>query len=95
MEPSFEALVICFACEVRSAILQALVESGPMTMGALAEEMGVAPSTLTAHVAMLRELGIVEVRRDGREMVVDALVGGVELVLLPHPRSTRAEVHDG
>jgi DNA-binding transcriptional ArsR family regulator len=95
MEPSFEGLITCFACEVRSAILQALVEDGPMTMGALAVEIGVAPSTLTAHVAVLRELGIVDVRRDGRETFVDALVGGVELVLLPHPRAARATAHHG
>jgi DNA-binding transcriptional ArsR family regulator len=36
--------------------------------------MGVAPSTLTAHVAVLRELDIVDIRRDGRETFVDALV---------------------
>lgn len=95
MERSFEALIACFACEARSAILQALVEDGPMTMRALADEMGLAPSTLTAHVAILRDLGIVEVRRDGREMIVDAVVGGVELVLLPHARAVHAAADDG
>jgi DNA-binding transcriptional ArsR family regulator len=85
MQPSFETLIACFACDVRSSVLQLLMEDGPMTMGALAAELGIAASTASAHVAVLRDLGIVEVRRDGRETYVDALVGGVELVLLPLP----------
>lgn len=54
-----------------------------MTMGALAAEFGIANSTATAHVAELRAVGVVDSWRKGREIHVEALVGGVEFVLLP------------
>jgi hypothetical protein len=59
-------------------------------MGALAAELRIAASTASAHVAELRAVGVVDTWRLAREVHVDALVGGVELVLLPHPRDARA-----
>lgn len=94
MEPSFESLIACFACEVRISIIQLLVEVGPMTMGALAAELGIAASTATEHVAELRAVGVVETWRVAREVHVDALIGGIELVLIAHPRQTRATGSD-
>ena len=94
MEPSFESLVACFACEVRTSILQLLVEVGPITMGALAVELGIAASTASAHVAELRTVGAVDTWRVAREVYVDALIGGVEFVMLPHPRDARAVAPD-
>jgi DNA-binding transcriptional ArsR family regulator len=89
MQPSFESLIDCFSSEIRTSILSLLAEHGPMTMGALAEEMSIAASTLSVHVAVMRNVGIVECTRNGREILVDALVGGVELILLPLPRLIR------
>ncbi len=86
MQRSFESLIDCFSSEIRTAILSLLVESGPMTMGALAGEMGIAASTLSVHVGLMRDLGIVECTRNGREIYVSALIAAVELVLVPLPR---------
>jgi predicted transcriptional regulator len=86
MSTSFESLIACFACEVRVSIIQILVASGPMTMGALAAELGVAASTASAHVAELRAAGLVDSWRVTREIYVDSKIGGIEIVLLPHPR---------
>lgn len=86
MPPSFECLIACFSCDIRTSILSFLAEHGPMTMGALAAEMGIAASTLSVHVGVMRDVGVVDCTRSGREIYVHALVGGVELVLLPLPR---------
>jgi predicted transcriptional regulator len=83
MQRSFESLVACFSCEIRADILHVLVERGPMTMGALAAEFAIAASTASAHVAVLRDVGVVDSWRSGREIHVEAIVAGVEFVIIP------------
>lgn len=51
------------------AILDRLRKS-PADMGALAKDVGLAPSTLSAHVQRLTESGIVTVHREGKRRVV-------------------------
>jgi DNA-binding transcriptional ArsR family regulator len=52
----------------RRAVLQALRE-GPLSAGEIAERFPLARSTLSQHLAVLLEVGLVEVERDGRRRV--------------------------
>jgi ArsR family transcriptional regulator len=53
----------------RIAILRRLVEHGkPMTVGEVAECCPTCVSVVSRHLAMLREAGILEARREGREV---------------------------
>ena len=51
-----------------------LVQAGPegMAAGQVAEQLGLAPNTLTFHFDRLRFAGLVTVRRDGRSMIYAA-----------------------
>jgi len=62
------------AQENRLEIFRLLVQAGPegMAAGQVAEELGLAPNTLTFHFARLRFAGLVTVRRDGRSMIYAA-----------------------
>ena len=94
MQRSFESLVACFSCELRADILHVLVERGPMTMGALAAEFAIAASTASAHVAVLRDVGVVDSWRSGREIHVEAVVAGVEFVIIPLQRDAPKPTSD-
>lgn len=52
--------------ERRLMMLCKLVENGEMTVGALAETVGLSQSALSQHLAKMREGGIVTSRRDGQ-----------------------------
>ena len=53
---------------VRRQALMAL-RAGPLTASSLCEGMPIARSTVSEHLAILREAGLVRVRKRGRELV--------------------------
>lgn len=68
----------------RLDVYRLLVRAGPegLPAGRVAEELDLAPNTLTFHFDRLRQAGLVSVKRDGRSMiyaaryeVMNALVG--------------------
>jgi ArsR family transcriptional regulator, arsenate/arsenite/antimonite-responsive transcriptional repressor len=62
------------AQETRLAIYRLLVEAGPegMPAGAIAETLGVPPSSLSFHLAQLARAGLASQRRDGRSLIYAA-----------------------
>ena len=61
----------------RLMVMCKLAEHGEMTVGALADEVGLSQSALSQHLAKLREQGLVAYRREGqvlRYRIADAKV---------------------
>jgi len=65
------------------------VSKSPHTVGALARVLGVAQSTASYHVAQLVQAGLVHVRDEGTEHVVNATCGEVRIRLTPGEPKTR------
>lgn len=72
------------AHENRLALYRLLVKRGPggLAAGAIAQRMGVAPSSLTFHLQALLRAGLLRRRREGRQLIysadfaaMDSLVG--------------------
>ena len=57
--------------EQRLAVLRTLVRAGPdgLTIGALGERTGVTGSTLTHHMRILLQAGLVNQAREGRKII--------------------------
>jgi ArsR family transcriptional regulator, arsenate/arsenite/antimonite-responsive transcriptional repressor len=68
------AALAALAQDNRLDIFRLLVQVGPegMAAGRVAEELELAPNTLTFHFDRLRGAGLVTVRRDGRSMIYAA-----------------------
>ncbi len=68
------AALAALAQNHRLGVYRLLVQAGPdgLSAGAIADELGVAPNTLTFHFDRLRAAGLVTVRRDGRSMIYAA-----------------------
>jgi ArsR family transcriptional regulator len=68
------AALSALAQEHRLAIFRLLVQAGPQGLpaGQVAEQLGLAPNTLTFHFDRLRLAGLVTQRRDGRSMIYAA-----------------------
>jgi len=68
------AALAALAQDNRLEIFRLLVQAGPqgMAAGQVADELGLAPNTLTFHFDRLRFAGLVTVRRDGRSMIYAA-----------------------
>ena len=68
------AALSALAQEHRLAIFRLLVQAGPQGLpaGQVAEQLGLAPNTLTFHFDRLRLAGLVTVRREGRSMIYAA-----------------------
>jgi ArsR family transcriptional regulator len=68
------AALAALAQENRLEIFRLLVQAGPdgMAAGQVADQLGLAPNTLTFHFDRLRFAGLVTVRRDGRSMIYAA-----------------------
>ncbi len=58
----------------RLDVFRLLVQAGPegLSAGRVAEELDLAPNTLTFHFDRLRMAGLVKVRREGRSMIYTA-----------------------
>ena len=68
------AALAALAQDNRLDIFRLLVQAGPegMAAGRVAEELELAPNTLTFHFDRLRGAGLITVRRDGRSMIYAA-----------------------
>ena len=68
------AALSALAQEHRLAIFRLLVQAGPQGLpaGQVAEQLKLAPNTLTFHFDRLRLAGLVTQRRDGRSMIYAA-----------------------
>jgi DNA-binding transcriptional ArsR family regulator len=77
--PNAVAALSALAQESRLDIFRLLVQAGPegMAAGHVAEQLGLAPNTLTFHFDRLRFAGLVTVRRDGRSMIYAAQFGAM------------------
>ncbi|MET4635719.1 ArsR/SmtB family transcription factor [Kaistia defluvii] len=78
--------------ERRLMVLCKLVEHGEMTVGALAETVGLSQSALSQHLAKMRESGIVTSRRDSQTIwyrLDDPRIG--ELIAVLHRLYCRTE----
>lgn len=62
------SLLAALANDRRLIILCKLVEAGELTVGALAEEVGLSQSALSQHLARMREEGIVAFRREAQTL---------------------------
>jgi len=62
------------AQETRLALYRPLVAEGPLGLpaGAIAERLGVAPSSLSFHLQQLLHAGLVTQRRAGRQLIYAA-----------------------
>jgi DNA-binding transcriptional ArsR family regulator len=65
-EPDIALLASAFADPRRVRVLMALADGRTLPAGRLAEEAGVAASTVSNHLAVLLERGLVAVRQEGR-----------------------------
>lgn len=75
--PDAETAAAAFAAlgsEARLSVLQALVRAGPegLAIGDLAARCGITGSTLTFHVKILTQAGLVRRARDGRRILCAA-----------------------
>jgi ArsR family transcriptional regulator, arsenate/arsenite/antimonite-responsive transcriptional repressor len=68
------AALAALAQDNRLDVFRLLVQAGPdgMPAGRVAEELDLAPNTLTFHFDRLRVAGLVTVRREGRSMIYAA-----------------------
>src|SRR5271168_1308455 len=68
------AALAALAQDNRLDVFRLLVQAGPdgMAAGRVAEELDLAPNTLTFHFDRLRVAGLVTVRREGRSMIYAA-----------------------
>lgn len=68
------AALAALAQDNRLEVFRLLVQAGPegMPAGRIAEELDLAPNTLTFHFDRLRGAGLVTVRREGRSMIYAA-----------------------
>ena len=68
------AALAALAQDNRLEVFRLLVRAGPegMPAGRVADELGLAPNTLTFHFDRLRLAGLVTVRREGRSMIYAA-----------------------
>jgi ArsR family transcriptional regulator, arsenate/arsenite/antimonite-responsive transcriptional repressor len=73
-KPNAVAALAALAQDNRLDVFRLLVQAGPdgMPAGRVAEELDLAPNTLTFHFDRLREAGLVTVRREGRSMIYSA-----------------------
>jgi ArsR family transcriptional regulator len=67
------------AQESRLAIFRALVAAGGagMPAGRIADSLGIAPATLSFHLAALKGAGLIDCRREGRSLIYSANFGAM------------------
>lgn len=65
----------------RRRVLQ-LLRKGPTSAGDLADHFDVSKPTMSAHFAILREAGLVEIERDGKSLVYHLQLSVLEDALM-------------
>ncbi|OYN98267.1 transcriptional regulator [Enemella evansiae] len=90
-EPDVSGVAALFADRSRARILQALIDGRSLPAGRLAEAAGVSPSTISGHLARLRDAGLIAMTEHGRSrwyrIVDDRVVVVLEALLTLAPRS--------
>lgn len=73
-EKSASLALAALGHEHRLSIYRALVQAGPdgMAAGEIADAMGMAPSSLSFHLAHLNRAGLIEQRRESRSLIYSA-----------------------
>ena len=68
------AALAALAQEHRLAVFRSLVQAGPegMAAGAIADALGLPNSSLSFHLAQLREAGLIAQKREGRSLIYSA-----------------------
>jgi DNA-binding transcriptional ArsR family regulator len=72
--PEIVKALSALAQETRLKAFRVLVQAGPegCPAGALAEQLGVPPTTLSFHLALLLQVRLVSQRRQGRQLIYAA-----------------------
>lgn len=67
----------------RFDVFRLLIRSGAegLSAGLIADELGVAPNTLSNHLATLQRSGLIEVTRHGRRLIYAADIGSVTMLI--------------
>lgn len=68
------AALSALAQESRLRVFRLLVTAGPagMPAGLIAEELAIPANTLSFHLSLLKNAGLVSVRREGRSLIYSA-----------------------
>lgn len=68
------AALSALAQESRLRVFRLLVTAGPggLPAGQIAEELAITPNTLSFHLSLLKNAGLVTVRREGRSLIYSA-----------------------
>lgn len=76
-EKAIIAALSALAQESRLRVFRLLVTAGPagMPAGLVAEELGIPANTLSFHLSLLKNAGLVSVRREGRSLIYSADYG--------------------
>ena len=71
------------AQETRLDVFRLLVQAGPdgMAAGAIAEELGVLPASLSFHLQQLVHGGLIEQRRESRNIIYSTNFGGMRALM--------------
>lgn len=86
--PLFKAL----GSETRIAILELLIEKGPMRMTKIAQELQITGGALTTHVRMLNEAGILLIQtKGGRHGIQKVCSVNNERILIEAPMRTQGQ----
>lgn len=80
-QPDLAAAAVAFADPRRARVLMALADGRSLPAGRLAEEAGVAASTVSNHLALLLKQGLVAVQQQGRHRYYRLATPHVEGVL--------------
>jgi len=64
----------------RRQIVELLARRGAMTVGAVVAAIGLAQPAISKHLAVLNDVGIVTVARDGRQRIYQLEAGGLRHV---------------
>lgn len=82
-EQAIIAALSALAQESRLRVFRLLVTAGPegMPAGQIAEELAIAPNTLSFHLSHLKNAGLVSVRREGRSLIYTAEYARMRAVL--------------
>ena len=82
-EQTIIAALSALAQESRLRVFRLLVTAGPtgMPAGQIAEELAITANTLSFHLSLLKNAGLVAVRREGRSLIYSAEYGHAKAVV--------------
>lgn len=82
----------CLGSDVRVSILEMLSEKGPMQMSMIAEHLGITAGSLSPHIKMLAECGLISVRFDAGKHGLQRICGIIdEKILIDFESATNSK----